>query len=96
MKCAICGQPYAPGNIRVLGHREDLWFLGVLCSSCGSQGLVAALVKESKVPSLISDLSPEEQSQFVAGGPVDAEDVLEMHYFLEDFSGDFAALFSTK
>jgi hypothetical protein len=94
MKCAVCGRRYEPANVNVLGHREDLWFISVFCSSCRSQGLVAAVVKEGKLPEVVSELTEGEEGRFTA--PVEADDLIDIHAFLKDFHGDFSALFSRK
>ena len=96
MKCGICGQKYEGSNIKILGHRDELWFLSVFCQSCCSQGLVAAVVKEGRDTELITDLKPEELSRFKDRDGIQADDVLDVHQFLKTFDGDIASLFSTK
>jgi hypothetical protein len=96
IKCGICGQHYEGGNVRILGHRDDLWFLSVFCSACRSQGLVAAVIKEGQLPQLITDLTETEQAKFRELEPVDADDLLDIHWFLRDFDGDFDHLFSQE
>ena len=91
MKCDSCGQHYEDDNIDIIGHREDMWFLRVLCSSCQTQCLVAAVVKESKVAELV-----ETEPAGRDGEVVDANDVLNMHVFLKDFGGNFCQLFEQK
>jgi len=94
MKCAVCGRRYEPANVNILGHREDLWFISVFCSSCRSQGLVAAVVKEGKLPEVITELTEVEEGRFST--PVESDDLIDMHAFLKDFGGDFSALFFRK
>lgn len=94
MKCGVCGQHYEPANINVLGHREDLWFLSVYCPSCKSQGLVAAVIKEGKVPEVVTELTEAEKGKF--SSPIGSDDVIDMHILLKDFSGDFSSLFPEK
>ncbi len=96
IKCGICGQLYEGGNVRILGHRDDLWFLSVFCSACRSQGLVAAVIKEGQLPQLITDLTEAEQAKFRELEPVDADDLLDLHKFLREFDGDFAHLFTEE
>jgi len=38
MKCEECGQNYESGNIDVIGHREDMWFMRVPYPMPGSGG----------------------------------------------------------
>ena len=94
IKCGICGRLYEGGNVRILGHRDDLWFLSVFCPACRSQGLVAAVIKEGQLPHLITDLTEADQAKFCELEPVDADDLLDIHAFLREFDGDFAQLFS--
>ena len=94
MKCGVCGQPYESANVNVLGHREDLWFISVYCVACKSQGLVAAIVKEGKTPEILTELSEAEHVKFSDAPSIDSDDVLDIYTFLEEFSGDFASIFS--
>ena len=93
VKCGVCGHHYESANINVLGHREDLWFLSVLCPSCKSQGLIAAIIKEGEPPEVITELTEAEHAKFSDAPSIDSDDVLDMHTFLEKFSGDFSSLF---
>jgi hypothetical protein len=94
MKCGVCGCQYDSGNIRILGHREDLWFLSVFCPSCKSQGLVAAVVKGDAACEVITELTQKEMRRLSA--PVTSDDLIDMYAFLQDFDGDFRALFTKK
>lgn len=94
MKCVVCGQRYAPDDINVLGHRENLWFVGVLCPACGNRGLVAAAVNSIKAKRFVTDLSEAEQTNFADLSPVNTDDLLEVRHFLKNFDGDFSRLFS--
>ncbi len=96
MKCAVCGQHYEASNVHVLGHRDDMWFVGIFCTSCHSQGLVAAVVKEGNLPQIVTELSDAEESKFAASDLVGCDDVLDVHDFLSDFDGDFSKLFSSR
>ena len=91
MKCGMCGNHYASGNVNILGHKEDLYFLSVFCPSCKSQGLVAAVVKEGKAPEVLTELTTEEMKKLSA--PLSSDDLIDMHAFLSDFDGDFSSLF---
>lgn len=94
VKCAVCGQHYGKGNIKILGHQEDLWFLDVACSACHTRCLVAAAIKEEKAPEVITDLTEAELGKFRNAAVLTADEVLDMHCFLTDFDGNFSRLFS--
>ena len=96
LKCVSCGKHYNEYDVDILSHREDLWFLRVLCSSCHTQALVAAVVKEetgqSGTVAGLSEVGPEA----LGDNAVCANDVLDMHNFLKDFDGDFSRLFARR
>ena len=96
IKCGVCGQHYKADNVNVLGHQEDLWFLAAICSACNSRCLVAAIIKEDRMPEAITDLTAAELDRFRNGGLLTADEVLDMHNFLKDFNGDFSRLLSQK
>ena len=96
IKCAVCGQRYKVDDISVLGHQDDLWFLGAFCSACHTRCLVAAVIKEDKVLKVITDLTEAELDKFRNVAGLTEDDVLDMHNFLKDFDGDFSRLFEQK
>ena len=96
VKCGVCGQRYELENINILGHRQDLWYMGALCSACRTRSLVAVVVKEDRVREVITDLADTELDKFKGMGVLTADDVLDMHNFLEEFSGDFSQLLNRE
>ena len=96
VKCGICGRHYEVDSIDVLGRREDLWFLSVLCPACYTQCLVAVVLKEERVAELVTDLTEAELDKFSSMAVLTADEVLDMHEFLRDFDGDFSRLFSQE
>ena len=94
MKCDSCGQHYEMYDVDIIGHREDMWFLRVHCSVCHTQNLVAAVVRESKVPETSSNGG--ERTDRHDGDALTADDVLSMRLFLADFDGNFSVLFEQK
>ncbi len=97
MECSACGQCYEVGNIEILGHHEDLWFLSVFCPSCRSQYLVAAVVSpEERVPEIITDLTEADLVRLRDAGRLTADEVLDMHGFLKGFDGDFSRLLGSE
>ncbi len=96
IKCSACGLRYEVDNVKVLGHQGDLWFLSVSYSACQTQCLVAAVIKESKRPEIITDLAEAEWDKFKKIDKLTADEVLDMHSFLKGFDGDFSQLFNPK
>jgi len=95
MKCESCGRNFEFGNIDVLGQREDMWFLRVLCPTCHTQCLVAAVVREGKAPEWIDNLTDAAINE-TRNKTIEIDDVLDMHNFLTDFNGDFSSLFGQE
>ena len=94
--CGVCGQKYEMSNIKVLDQEDGVWFLSVVCSSCGTKGLIAAVVQDGSIAQVITDLTEEEFERFEEGEAVAVDDVLNMHDFLKEFDGDFSRLFSEE
>ena len=91
IKCDACGRHYEVYDVDIIGHREDMWFLKVNCSVCRTQNLVAAVVREDKLP----ETSPGggERAGEYHNEALTADDVLDMRLFLTDFDGNFSELF---
>jgi len=96
IKCGICGQRYEADDVSVLGHQQDLWFLSAFCSACHTRCLVAVVVKEDRVPEVITDLTEAELERFRNMDTLTADEVLDIHDFLKDFDGDFSRLFDQR
>ena len=96
VKCSVCGRRYKAGNIDVLGHEDDLWFLRVSCLACNTQYLVAAIIEEDRMTEVITDLTEAELARFRNMDRLTPDDMLDMHNFLKDFDSDFSRLFSQK
>ncbi len=95
IKCSPCGQHYESYDIDVLGHDDDIWFLEVHCSSCHTQSLVAAIIKETRTPKIASDLT-EAETNLRYSDLVSGDDMLDMRRFLSGFNGNFSHLFGQE
>jgi len=103
--CGQCGGGYELSDANVLGHKDDLWFLMLICGQCHQAVGVAAVVKEQSVAAAgeageagrregaVSAHETTERQGQARSGPVTAGDVAEMSDFLRDFDGDFRRLF---
>ncbi|MCJ7667942.1 MAG: hypothetical protein MUP04_06650 [Anaerolineae bacterium] len=89
IRCAVCSERYEPKDVRILGHQDDLWIMGVTCSHCDTQGMIFAVVREGQPPEVITEMTPEELARIPELSPLDVDDVLDMHRLLRDFKGDF-------
>ena len=93
VKCSVCGQRFETYNIDVLSECKDLWVLKASCPGCHTQCLVVAIVNQEKAPEVITDLTEAELDKFNQSGILSADDVLDIHDFLQNFNGDFSQLF---
>jgi hypothetical protein len=92
IKCAACGQHYGEDDIDIIEHNEELWFLKVLCPSCRTRCLVAAIIRDGEKVEVVNDLTEAERERFAGLAGVGVDDVLDMHNFLKDFNGDVPRL----
>ena len=96
--CAACGAPYEPGRIRLLAERDGLFFVDLACTACASRAVAIVTVETDDDDEPRAD--PGDLVQLAAGdllpvaSPVSADDVLDMHRFLERFEGGTVALLS--
>lgn len=92
-QCSNCNQHYSPDDVRVIERQGELWVLVVRCSHCDAQAYVAAVVDPEK-----TEINRATKSHAVSDAGIYAtisvDDVLDLHEFLEEFDGDFAALFN--
>ena len=93
IKCGSCGQPYEESHMDIIERNDELWFVRVVCSSCHSGCMVAAIIREDRKPELVNDLTEEEMERFKNSEYIGEDDLLDMHDFLKNFDGDFPRVF---
>ena len=96
VKCSKCGQHYLVNDVKILGNHEDLWFLQVTCSFCHSRYVITAVINQDKTAEFVSDLTDTELLRFENSPLLSANDILDMHFFLKKFDGDFSKLLGYK
>ena len=105
-RCSVCHRGFEPDDVHVLSRKADMWMLMVACSECHARNFVAAVIGDGDAeeaqlalrrlgeehvqhrPDIEPEAEPSDDSE-----PVSVDDWLEMHEFLEEFDGDFQALF---
>ncbi len=89
--CAACGAPYEPGRIRLLAERDGLFFVDLACTACASRAVAIVTVDTDEDDDPRADAG--ELVQLAAGEPspaappISADDVLDLHRFLDGFKG---------
>lgn len=93
LRCAACGRPYEPQQCQVIEQREDAWVLSVRCPRCNASGYVVVVLTLSE-PSAASggELSPDELAALRGLPPITADEVIDLHYWLESYGGDMESL----
>jgi hypothetical protein len=100
LECVECGRAYQTGSINLLARRDGLYFVDLECGACGCRALaVVGIEQESSAPRLRSRRGGRAAAMArrrAQAPPVSADDVLEMHRFLDQFDGDFRGLFGPR
>ncbi|MEA3346218.1 MAG: hypothetical protein U9Q78_08300 [Chloroflexota bacterium] len=81
-ECPVCGHRYDPDDFEVLHEGENLLVLLITCHHCQTEGLLMASVQEQR----------SEPRRVEEAKPITADDVLDIHCFLERFEGDLETL----
>lgn len=108
-RCSICHRSYEVTDIEVLSRKPDVWMMMVQCPDCHARNFVAAVIGNADTEDAEDTLRhyatlhetgfehvPEQADTEPWQPPVDIDDVLEMHQFLDSFDGDFKRLFTNR
>ena len=57
IRCGSCGKNYDDGHIEIIEHRDELWFLRVICPACHVRCLVAAIIRDDSRAEVVTDLT---------------------------------------
>ena len=100
-RCGTCQRQYDLDSLTVIGHREHLWMVAVACPDCDTRGVITAVIDghtllDGTGDTPLAELTPAEHRRFATAPIVAADDLLDLHRFLDDFDGDFTALFAHR
>ena len=107
-RCSVCHRGFEPDDVHVLSRKSDMWMLMVSCGECQARNFVAAVIGDGDAEEAQlalrrlgeehvrtrTGIEPEDDG--VPGEPVSVDDVIEIHQFLQEFDGDFKALFQDR
>jgi hypothetical protein len=94
-RCPICRRGFQHEHVRVAARHEQLWIVSVRCRTCRNQQVFWIALKDGET--LEPDELSEVDHEYLAdGAPICANDVLDMHEFLQQFNGDFVGLFAGR
>lgn len=91
-RCQVCRNRFQGEQVRVAARHEKLWIVSVRCARCRKQRVFYIEPRWNDEDGL-GDLTEDEEERFGAMEPVACDDILDMHQFLDGFSGDFKKLF---
>ena len=93
LRCQECGRIYEPHDFAVVHRSQDVWVLSTRCRHCDEPCHVVVFMRLDAASGPTTDLMPEELAATQKKPPLTADDVLDVHVFLEAFDGDFRAFF---
>lgn len=92
--CAACGELYEPGRIRLLAHRDGLFFVDLACTACSSRAVAIVTVETDQDQGTLAETgelaeiaAARTTPQGPVAPPISADDVLDVHRLLGDFRG---------
>ena len=91
INCGECNQLYTADCIKILGQEDNMWFMSAICPECKTRALVATVVGEKDVESK-TDLTKAEYLEIMDEDPVGTDEVIDMHQFLSNYSGNLSEI----
>lgn len=109
-RCDACHRAYDLDDFAIVERRDHLLLVTATCAGCQTRSFITVALDlahrrgpglPALPPSLRrrgapSDLTPADRARLDPSSPVTADDLLALHDFLDDFDGDFAALFGER
>jgi hypothetical protein len=92
-RCGFCRRTFDRERIRVAARQDQLWIVSVRCGLCRNQQVFWIALKPNGEETLLKDVTRAEEEHFAGMAAVSADEVLNIHEFLQDFDGDFRRLF---
>ena len=92
VKCTVCGHHFGTSDIRVIGHRDQVWAMQINCRECRTQALLLAMVDGRMARPIFTDLAPDEWLRFKDQPPISVDDVIAMHQHMQTYDGDFSEI----
>lgn len=97
MRCPHCHAAYKEENISVLGCVGNVCLVHLECGVCLKPVLATVMVEEKKTVKRETSFSKKPAfSKKNFAEKVNADDIIALHQFLENFDGNFARLFKDE
>ncbi|HEY8681449.1 MAG TPA: hypothetical protein VIN01_10395 [Candidatus Dormibacteraeota bacterium] len=92
--CPVCGRNLRGCDVRMLNHQEDRFTVQVTCAACKVSFVVVLAIQGSGVEAMLEEddemMIDEVLSTTPArpgAGPIEADEILDLHLLLKDFQG---------
>jgi len=92
LSCPNCRGKYDEQGMSILGTFRDESFIHLSCTNCKAQALVTAVINRHNEKRPHQGLKIRNVSSNIS--PITANEVIEVHNFLQTFDGSFKSLFS--
>ena len=97
LKCTSCGEDFHAEDIEILGTRGDICMINVYCNACDTKYYIGVVLDKDELDAL-EGLKENpgfgEMADLMQSEELTADEVTEMHSFLENFDGNFSQLFA--
>lgn len=96
--CPVCGRNLRGCDVRMLNHQEDRFTVQVTCAACRISFVVVLAIQTAgaEVPDDDEELVIEDVAQVEpprdGPGPIEPDEILDLHLLLRDFQGSFDEL----
>lgn len=100
--CPVCGRSLRGCSVRMLSHVEDRFTVQVTCAACQvtfivvlaiqGAGLEAAMDEELDGVGELEEIDHVEDGAGTGLGPIEADELLDLHLLLKGFQGPFDEL----
>ena len=97
--CPVCGRNLKSCEVRMLNHQEDRFTVQVTCAACKVSFVVVLAIQGTGVNAML-----EEDEELVirdvlsatppppGAGPIEPDEILDLHLLLKDFEGSLDQL----
>ena len=87
--CAVCRHRFGARDIELIGRRENIWAMKVVCRECHTKALLFAVIQQGAAHPIYTDLAPEDWERFRDSPTISVDDVITVHDFIQGYAGDF-------
>jgi transcription elongation factor Elf1 len=94
--CPVCGRNLRGCEVTMLNHQEDRFTVRVTCAACHVSFIVVLAIQTAGVEAVMDEddeIVIEDVSQATPArpgpGPIEADEILDLHLLLRDFQGSF-------